>query len=248
MFADSPIRAVLLLVGVVALVVWLFRASRGTAPGRRSVRRGPGAGAMGAVYGMLNEDQQRAIEIVVEQKAEAVDPERVRENPKAGAALRRARLATPDDVAEIVRVTNAAYRVEDFFIDGDRTSAAEILEKIARSDCGFLVVDVPSGNGLSASVYFERRGARMYFGMLSVAPAHQKTGLGRVLIDAVEARARAVGCAALEIDVVNVREELPAFYNAMGFTPTGTAPFLKGHKTKRPVHMILMEKALLSKE
>lgn len=158
------------------------------------------------------------------------------------------RLATLADVAEIVRVTNAAYRVEDFFIDGDRTCAAEIVEKIAREDCGFLVVDVPSGNGLSGSVYFERRGARMYFAMLSVAPAHQKTGLGRVLIDGVESRARGLGCRALEIDVVNLREELPAFYARMGFTVSGTAPFLKGHKLKKPAHMILMEKAVLSKE
>lgn len=114
------------------------------------------------------------------------------------------RVATLADIPEIVRVTNAAYRVEDFFIDGDRA----------------------------------------YFGMLSVAPAHQKTGLARKLIDAVEARARERGCRILEIDVVNLRTELPAFYDAMGFTATGEAPFLKGHKLKKPVHMVLMEKAL----
>ena len=35
----------------------------------------PGAGAYGAVYDMLNEDKRKAIEIIVEEKAEARDPE-----------------------------------------------------------------------------------------------------------------------------------------------------------------------------
>lgn len=60
------------------------------------------------------------------------------------------RVATRADVSEIVRVTNVAYRVEDFFIDGDRTCADEVSEKIARAGCCFLVVDVPSGHGLAA--------------------------------------------------------------------------------------------------
>ena len=169
------------------------------------------------------------------------NPERARDN---GLQARPVRVATSTDVSEIVRVTNLAYRVEDFFIDGDRTNGAEVAAKLAAPGCGFLVIDVASGDGLAASVYVEHRGGRMYFGMLSVDPAHQKTGLGRVLIDGVEAHARALGCTALEIDVVNLREELPAFYAAMGFTATGTAPFLKGHKLKQSVHMILMEKPL----
>ena len=116
---------------------------------------------------------------------------------------------------------------------------------MAEPGATFLVVDVPSGNGLAASVCVEVRGDRAYFGMLSVAPAHQKKDLGRVLIAAVEAHGRAAGCTALDIDVVNLREELPAFYALMGFTETGTAPFTKGHKLKRPVHLILMSKTLI---
>jgi hypothetical protein len=44
-----------------------------------SVRRrrggGPGPGTSGAVYDMLNEDKRKAIEIIVEEKAEERDPE-----------------------------------------------------------------------------------------------------------------------------------------------------------------------------
>jgi hypothetical protein len=41
--------------------------------GRRS--RGPGSAAAGAVYDMLNEDKRQALEIIVEQRAAARDPE-----------------------------------------------------------------------------------------------------------------------------------------------------------------------------
>ena len=242
MLSDNPLRAVILMLTVIAVVVLWVRRMRGrrSTAGYRSRMGGVGPGAMGAVYDMLNEDKRRAVEIIVEHKAAATDPERARDTN------RRARLATAADVAEIVRVTNAAYRVEDFFIDGDRTNVAEIADRIAAPHSCFLVIDVPSGKGLAASVYVEIRGDRAYFGMLSVAPAHQKTGLARVLIDAVDARARAAGCIALDIDVVNLREELPAFHRTMGFSETGTAPFLKGHTLKQPVHLILMSKSLAS--
>jgi hypothetical protein len=36
---------------------------------------GPGPGATGAVYDMLNEDKRKAIEIIVEERAAARDPE-----------------------------------------------------------------------------------------------------------------------------------------------------------------------------
>ena len=55
------------LVVVVAVVALL------ASIGRRS--RGPGSAAAGAVYDMLNEDQRHALEIIVEQRAEARDPE-----------------------------------------------------------------------------------------------------------------------------------------------------------------------------
>lgn len=41
--------------------------------GRRS--RGPGSAAAGTIYDMLNEDKRNALEIIVEQRAEARDPE-----------------------------------------------------------------------------------------------------------------------------------------------------------------------------
>ena len=55
---------------IVGGVVLLF--VKGGRPGRRS---GIGTAAVGSVYELLNEDKRRAVEIIVEERAEARDPE-----------------------------------------------------------------------------------------------------------------------------------------------------------------------------
>jgi ribosomal protein S18 acetylase RimI-like enzyme len=60
-------------------------------------------------------------------------------------------------------------------------------------------------------VYVELRGDRGYFGMLSVDPSRQGRGVGRRLIDRGR-YARANGCTAMDIRVVNLRTSLPPFY------------------------------------
>jgi hypothetical protein len=48
---------------------------------RRSSRRRVGSAAVGSVYDLLNKDKQNAIEIIVEGRAAAVDPEHKDGNP-----------------------------------------------------------------------------------------------------------------------------------------------------------------------
>lgn len=67
---------------IVILLMMRLRGRKGR-DGRR-VRSGPGPGAAGAVYGMLQEDKRRAIEIIVEGRAEATDPEHADGTPEAG--------------------------------------------------------------------------------------------------------------------------------------------------------------------
>ena len=65
------------LVGLIVLMIWAV-----SRPQNRRVSRGPGPGAAGAVYDMLNEDKRKAIEIIVEGRAEATDPETADDIPE----------------------------------------------------------------------------------------------------------------------------------------------------------------------
>jgi hypothetical protein len=59
----------LVILAFVVLVFTRARKGHGSRPSR------PGAGAYGAVYDLLNQDKRNAIELIVEDKAEARDPE-----------------------------------------------------------------------------------------------------------------------------------------------------------------------------
>jgi hypothetical protein len=60
-------------VWALAAMLLVFAAWRRTRPGQRRTR--VGAAAAGTIYDMLNEDKRKAVEIVVEERAGARDPE-----------------------------------------------------------------------------------------------------------------------------------------------------------------------------
>jgi len=74
---------------------------------------------------------------------------------------------------------------------------------------------------LAAGVYVEMRGDRSYLGLLSVDPGKQKTGLGRRMVAAAEEFAREMGSHAMDMTVVNLRTELPPFYEKLGLEKLG---------------------------
>jgi hypothetical protein len=61
------VNTIVWLVAIVAVIAAFSRLGRNT--------RDIGPGAAGSIYDMLNEDKRKAIEIVVEERAEARDPE-----------------------------------------------------------------------------------------------------------------------------------------------------------------------------
>ena len=63
-----------ILLGLIALVMWWWIAS-GKKGGQRRRSLRPGPGTAGTIYDMLNEDKRKALEIIVEQRAEQRRPE-----------------------------------------------------------------------------------------------------------------------------------------------------------------------------
>jgi|SRR5579859_1343937 len=148
--------------------------------------------------------------------------------------------AVPESAA-IAQLINRAFLVERFFLDGDRTSPEEVQRLFAKGH--FLVAD--GSSGLAGCAYVEKRGARAYLRLLSIEPSLQRSGLGLRLTAAAEDFARSMGCQAMDLRIVNVREELPAFYRRAGYIETGTEPFPPEANPRLPCHFIVMSKTLV---
>jgi GNAT superfamily N-acetyltransferase len=158
------------------------------------------------------------------------------------------RLATLQDAPDLARIINDAFIVEAFFKIGDRTSAEEIAALMKAGGEFLVLANVEPGTGTgtlpAGCVYLKCSGDGAYFGMLSIAPARQRQGLGRQLIEAAEARARERGCRVMDIHLVNLREELPPYYRRFGYAETGVLPFLDPDRASRPCFFIVMSKSL----
>jgi GNAT superfamily N-acetyltransferase len=150
------------------------------------------------------------------------------------------RIATDADAESITTLVNAAFKVERFFIDCDRIDAVKV-RKMLWTGAHLLIDD---DGALVACVYVEVRGDRGYFGLLAVDPARQGEGLGRRMMMEAEDYAREAGCAFADLRIVNIRIELPPFYRRLGYSATGTEPFVADAEPTQPCHFIVMSKAL----
>ncbi|MGA8860760.1 MAG: GNAT family N-acetyltransferase [Candidatus Sulfotelmatobacter sp.] len=153
----------------------------------------------------------------------------------------RTRAADPGDAENISYLVNAAFRPERFFIEADRTNPDKVRALLEKGK--FLLAE--DAGALVACVYVEVRGERGYFGLLAVDPARQRSGMGSRLIGAAEQHCRAAGCRFMDLTIVNLRGELPAYYRRRGYVENGTLPFPDDqHPPKMPCHLVKMFKRL----
>jgi ribosomal protein S18 acetylase RimI-like enzyme len=152
------------------------------------------------------------------------------------------RAATLDDATTLAGIINRAFAVEKFFKICDRTSPTEIGD-LLQAGATFLVAE--DAGAIVGCVLVKARGTTGYFGMLSVEPDAQGKGLSRRLIDALEAFLRARGCQQIEIEIVNLRTELPPFYEKFGYAKTGERPYPTPELSSQPCHFVVMTKRLL---
>jgi predicted N-acetyltransferase YhbS len=155
--------------------------------------------------------------------------------------MTKIRIANSDDDQKVTAVINAAFKIaEEFFVDGNRITLEEVQQH--RASGAFLVAE--SDDAIDGCVYVEPRGERAYLGLLSVDPARQQGGLGSRLMEAGEDYCRERGARFMDIYIVNLRTELPAFYERRGYVENGTTPFPADVPTKQPCHFINMSKRL----
>ena len=151
------------------------------------------------------------------------------------------RTATEADATKIADVINRAFSVvEQFFVDGDRITEVEVRDDLRKGT--FLLSEADAE--IYGCVYVEPNRNRAYLGLLSVDPGLQQKGLGSVLLNAAEDYCRKLGCDFMDIKVVNLRTDLPGFYNKRGYVETGNSPFPPEVETKLSCHFIDMTKRL----
>lgn len=142
------------------------------------------------------------------------------------------------DFSELEEVINRAYDVEKFFKTCERIDQQEIK---ANSEKGIFLI-AEDDQRLAACIYYKLNGEKAYFGLLSVHPDYQGRGLARELISRVETIARKGNARYMEIEVVNLRTELPPFYEKLGYKTHGTVPFKDIARSKLPCHFVIMRK------
>jgi len=150
------------------------------------------------------------------------------------------RVAGLADAGGIAGLINAAFLVEKFFIDGERITEEEVRRLLGQG----CFLEIEEERGVAGCVYIECRGERAYLGLLSVTPSLQRGGLGSRLVAAAEEHARQTGCKFVDLRIVNLRTELPAYYHRLGYEETGVAQFPENIPTKLQCHFIIMSKRI----
>lgn len=138
--------------------------------------------------------------------------------------------ATNGDIPELLLLVNGAYRgdtsrkgwtTEADLLAGELRTDAENLRELMSKENAVILQCRDEGDGLVGCVYLEKRGDRMYLGMLTVAPERQTAGIGKLLLQAAESHAASEQCRVIYFRVLSGRHELIAWYERRGYRLTG---------------------------
>jgi GNAT superfamily N-acetyltransferase len=139
------------------------------------------------------------------------------------------RAATVDDLDALVALVTSAYRgdvskqgwtTEADFLDGNRIDRDVLRKDIERRRSTVLIAE-RDGGMLACAHVCEEDGAG-YFGMFSVQPNLQGGGVGKAVLAEAERIVRDDwGLPAMRMTVIDIRDELIAFYVRRGYALTG---------------------------
>ena len=138
------------------------------------------------------------------------------------------RAATQADIPAVVGLVTSAYRgdasrvgwtTEADMLDGQRIDPAVLAADIGRTRSIVLLAE-RDGALLACAHVAEEEGAG-YFGMFCVRPDLQGGGVGKAVLAEAERIARGWQLPSLRMTVIDIRDELIAFYERRGYARTG---------------------------
>lgn len=164
--------------------------------------------------------------------------------------------ATEADIPQLVSLVNSAYRgetskqgwtTEANLLGGERTNENALSSEMNQPGVTILKA-VNENEELLACVFLQNQQASLYLGMLTVSPALQNKGLGKLLLNKAELIAKEQNCHSVIMTVISVRAELIAWYERHGYVRTGkTKPFVEGEhigNPKKPLEFLVLEKRI----
>lgn len=139
------------------------------------------------------------------------------------------RNATPADIDAIVALVTSAYRgdasragwtTEADLLDGNRIDPEVLRTDLQRPRSRVLLAE--ADGGLQACAHVADEDGAGYFGMFAVRPGLQGGGLGKQLLAECERIARDEWqLPVMRMTVIDVRDELIAYYERRGYRRTG---------------------------
>lgn len=164
--------------------------------------------------------------------------------------------ASRADVTEICALVNSAYRgetskkgwtTEADLLGGIRIDEETLLHHFEEQDSVILKC-IGDNQEIFGCVYLRKQLEQLYLGMLTVAPLLQGRGIGKMLLQASEEKAKEFGCNSIVMTVITYRHELIDWYKRHGYVETGQKqPFPVGEKFGEPkmsLEFLVMEKII----
>lgn len=169
--------------------------------------------------------------------------------------------AQDHELATLATLVNSAYRgelaakgwtSESYLLGGQRTDEDSLRADLAANPGSVLLTlrDAEDQTPHACVWVQPSEDDAWYVGMVTVSPLRQAGGVGRTLLEAAEAHARARGGKRMEMTVISVRDTLIAWYERRGYRLTGaTEPFPYGDERfgapqRDDLQFVILEKAL----
>jgi ribosomal protein S18 acetylase RimI-like enzyme len=164
--------------------------------------------------------------------------------------------ATIEDIAELNKLINSAYRGESAkqgwthesdLLTGIRIDEEELSNLITKKDTS--IVKYTDNRKIVACMLLEQQDGFLYLGMLTVSPNLQANGIGKQLLHEAEKEAASLGISKIRMTVISTREELIEWYKRRGYKDTWIIkPFPTDSKKfglpLMPLQFVVMEKSI----
>jgi ribosomal protein S18 acetylase RimI-like enzyme len=140
------------------------------------------------------------------------------------------RIATEADIPALIDLVESAYRgdasragwtTEADMLDGQRIDAEGLRESISTISSRIVLAE-KNADMLACCHIQKQKNDAGYFGMFSVRPTLQSSGIGKALLLEAERQVREdFLCPRMEMTVIDIRQSLINFYERRGYVRTG---------------------------